>query len=90
MGWGKKVAAPQPLKPRLDGDAPIDDSAERALPIVDTPVEKPTDAAKAEIAWSQLRSRKGWVPETTAILLYEFVKERGLFAELIVFAKRRR
>lgn len=96
MGWGKKTtgAKPQPaIAPSelLDTETPF---AEGTIPSEEEAIEdakdRKSDAAKAEMSWSQLRSRKGWVPETVALLLYEFVKERDLFEDLIAFAKKRK
>ena len=96
MGWGAKkpkvaAPAPQPLKARLDGDVPIDD-VERSMAMFHepaVPVEKPSDAAKAEIAWHQLKSRKGWTDASLVMLMHEFIKSRELFAELTKFVGRR-
>lgn len=95
MGWGKNAgAAPQPKDFFQALDArPIRTQAEpEAAPSAQPapPVEKPTDAAKAELQWAQFRSRKGWVPETVSTVLYEFIRSRGLFAELTAFAKGRK
>jgi hypothetical protein len=48
-----------------------------------------TDKAKAEIEWHKVRAKKGWTAETEAMFVYEFVKAKGLFADLIAFAKRK-
>lgn len=61
-----------------------------AAPYSEEPAEKPSEAVKAEMAWAKLRSKKGWVPETVAMVLYEFVKDQSLFADLVTFAKRRK
>lgn len=51
--------------------------------------EKPTEEAKAQLAWHQLKSKKGWTDSTLLMLLYEFIKSRNLFAELVKFASKR-
>lgn len=53
------------------------------------PKEKPSDAAKAKIAWHKLKSQKGWTDATQAMLLYEFIDSRELFADLIKFTRKR-
>lgn len=44
---------------------------------------------KAQMEWHQLKSRKGWTDATLLMLLFEFIQERKLFAELVKFARRR-
>jgi hypothetical protein len=51
--------------------------------------EKPSPEVSAELAWHQLRSRRGWTEATLAMLMYEFIKSKGLFAELIKFVGKR-
>lgn len=51
--------------------------------------EKPNAEVSAELAWHQLKSRRGWTDATLVILLYEFIKSKGLFGELIKFVGKR-
>jgi hypothetical protein len=46
-------------------------------------------ATKAELEWHQIKSRRGWTDATLVILMYEFIKSRDLFAELIKFVGKR-
>lgn len=96
MGWGTtKGTKPQPTSGAPDPDVMSKSRmkrlathlAEDDLVVVADP---PSSTAKAEAAWGQFRSRKGWVPDTVAMILYEFVRERGLFDDLIAFAKKRK
>jgi hypothetical protein len=105
MGWGaKRVAAPapQPALPELDYEGPeLSEKAAATLrkryapknlettEWLGDPPEPPSDAAKAEIAYFKMKSRKGWTDPTLIILLHEFLKSRGLFADLNKFLGRR-
>jgi hypothetical protein len=55
----------------------------------DWPDKKPNAEVSAELAWHQLKSRRGWTDATLVILLYEFIKSKGLFGELIKFVGKR-
>lgn len=93
----KENAKPAPSAlPRYALDhAPVEEVEEVdtrgiAVAMIEASREPPSDHAKAEAKWAQFKSKKGWVPETTAMILYEFVKEQKLFPQLVEFAKRRR
>jgi hypothetical protein len=51
--------------------------------------EAPSPAVKAELEWHQIKSRKGWTDATLVMLMYEFIKSKGLFADLIKFVGKR-
>lgn len=58
--------------------------------IDDDPVKQSKDPeVQAQLAWHQLKSRKGWTEATLVLILYEFVKSKGLFRELVKFASKR-
>lgn len=42
----------------------------------------------AEKKWRELRSKEGWHVETTATILEDFVREKGLMREFVEFARR--
>lgn len=94
MGWGKKVtgAKPQPEAPRMMVATLVEDN-EEALRVTDAADkvlrEQPTDAAKAQVEWHQLKSKKGWTDATLLLLLYEFIQNQDGFADLVKFARRR-
>lgn len=45
---------------------------------------------QAQLDWHKLRSTKGWVPESVAMILYEFIQHEKMFTQLIKFAKGRK
>lgn len=45
---------------------------------------------KDEMAWNKFRSTKGWLAESVATRMYDFIKHKGLFGELLAFSRRRR
>lgn len=48
-----------------------------------------SDAAKAEVEWFKLKAKKGWTKEWEATVLHEFVKAKGLFADLLAHVRRK-
>lgn len=76
MGWAKEARpAPTPA-PEASG-----------------PPSPPSDVAagfKDEMAWNKFRSTKGWLAESVATRMYDFIKHKGLFGELLAFSRRRR
>jgi hypothetical protein len=48
-----------------------------------------TDKAKAEIEWHKVKAKKGWTVETEAMIVYEFIKAKGLFADLLAHVRRK-
>lgn len=66
---------------------------EGTLPTLEEAIEdakdRKSDSAKAQVAWHELKSRKGWTEATIAMLLYEFIVSRGLVGELVKAARRR-
>lgn len=53
------------------------------------PKDKPTEAARAQLAWHKFKSSKGYTPETVAMLMHEFIASRGMFADLVKFVGRK-
>lgn len=99
MGWGaKKAAAPAP-QPEDQVDLAIarkrlkepsitgEELASQLEALNDPPI---TQESKAQIAWHQLRARKGYAGETLNMVFYDFIKSKGLFADLIGFVSKRR
>lgn len=52
--------------------------------------EKRSKEVEEELAWQKYRASKGWVPETVATHLYEFIKDVKLFGKLLEYAKKRK
>lgn len=102
MGWGKKTvgAKPQPTEESPFVEGPFESADARVVPMetavavskafaeVEAKVD-PTDAARAQVEWHQLKSKKGWTDPTLVILLYEFIQSKGLFGDLVKFTRRR-
>jgi hypothetical protein len=103
MGWGtKKAQAPRP-EPESAQEIkafagaisetvpePKPDARAIAVAMVESARDlTKSDGHKAQLEWHHLKSRKGWTDATQAMLLYEFVQSRQLFAELVKFARRR-
>jgi hypothetical protein len=84
MGWGQKRAVPQPATPAVREEPP-----EEVASHDPEPKEKQTDAAKEQLAWHEMKSRKGWTDATLLMLLYEFISSKQLFGELVKFTRRR-
>ena len=43
---------------------------------------------KDEMAWNKFRSTKGWLAESVATRMYDFIKHKGLFGELLEFTRK--
>jgi hypothetical protein len=82
MGWGAKRAAPQPVElPRID---PVLDEEPEA------PAEKLEPGKVAELAWMHFQANKGWLQERRERVLREFIGSKGLYPELVAYAKKLR
>lgn len=84
MGW-VRPETPQPEPPKAAVKAVIKAGH---TPLVHEP---PTDVAagfKDEMAWNKFRSTKGWLAESVATRMYDFIKHKGLFGELLEFTRK--
>lgn len=50
--------------------------------------EEPRKEPQPELEFHQLIARKGYTVATLNMLLYEFIKSRNLFPDLIAFLRR--
>lgn len=92
MGWGAKRATPQP-----DPDVAIAEKALKGPFVSGAELEErlaamgEKDANRiAELEWMRLQANKGWLPERRERTLREFIASKGLYSELITYAKKLR